>query len=384
MYSITELLFIQFMFFMILFKSKTTFLYLYNLLYYDTIYNVNKEGSIKNDETHIITKTEPKYEDKYLEKFKQMPNEFIFTNYELEQEKEEYIKIRLDYEKSRFNTINTIQEKLTKISEIKKFTLDFTNDFLIKQLITFFNIEQQYKEDPDEFDIEELYNNLTEHNTQLLKQMDEAEQMVMTDDEIHKQARDEMINTKLNNCINNYVMEYTPLGNIYMRYNNDKKSFEYFSNKSIPYRYLEPVGRKYVLTYCCKPIFIDIEEELKKAEIKFDDETKKKEENKKNNTKNIFAQFKNYNNNTSKQSTSKPIKNRTNTSTVLPPQIKANLPDVHIQTEKQILKENANRYTWEGRLTNLNLLKKIHRQKFDKNLTLSYSDFKKMLQEQQK
>jgi hypothetical protein len=49
-----------------------------------------------------------------------------------------------------------------------------------------------------------------------------------------------------------------------MRYNNEKKSIEYFSNNSIPYRYLEPVGRKYIMTYWCKPIFFDIEEELKK------------------------------------------------------------------------------------------------------------------------
>jgi hypothetical protein len=174
-----------------------------------------------------------------------------------------------------------------------------------------------------------------------------------------------------------------------MRYNNDKKSFEYFSNNSIPYRYLEPVGRKYVTTYWCKPIFVDIEEELKKAEQKLDDDKKKKEEEekrmkeeRKNNPKNILAQLKNYNKE-SKDVTMRPMKNRSNKNTVLPPQVKANLPDVNKTSEKQLLKEKANRYTWEGRLTNFCPLKKIDRKKTDKNLTMTYADFKKIQQEKQ-
>jgi hypothetical protein len=174
-----------------------------------------------------------------------------------------------------------------------------------------------------------------------------------------------------------------------MRYNNDKKSFEYFSNNSIPYRYLEPVGRKYVTTYWCKPLFVDIEEELKKAEERFEEEKKKKEEEekrveeeRKNNPRKILAQLKNYNKET-RDVTVQPMKNRSNKNSVLPPQVKANLPDVNKQSEKQLLKENANRYTWEGRLTNFCPLKKIDRKKLDKKLAMTYADFKKMQQEQQ-
>jgi hypothetical protein len=193
----------------------------------------------------------------------------------------------------------------------------------------------------------------------------------------------------LDKYIDNYVLEHTPLGNIYMRYNNDKKSFEYFSNNTIPYRYLEPVGRKYVMTYWCKPLFVDIDEELKRAEVRYDEEKKKKEEDdkkreeeRKNNPKNILAQLKNYNKDT-KEQTIRPMKNRKNN--VLPPQIQANLPDINTnkQTEKQLLKENANRYTWEGRLTNFCPLKKIDRKVLDKKLTMSYAEFKKMQQQQQ-
>ncbi len=353
---------------------------------------------INENEKKEETKPEVKYEDKYLEKFKKFPNEFSFTEDELEQENEEYIKIRVEYENNRFNTINSIQERLYKINEIQeKGNIqndgdDFTrniNEFGINALLNFFDLKEEYEEDPDDFDIEELYMDLLKEKEELLKKMDETEKMMMTEDEMRKKSRDIIINKKLDKYIDNYVLECTPLGNIYMRYNNDKKSFEYFSNNSIPYRYLEPVGRRYVITYWCKPIFIDIEEELKKAEERFDDEKKKKEEEekrmeeeRKNNPRKILAQLKNYNKET-KDVTMRPMKNRSNNNNVLPPQIKANLPEVNKPNEKQLLKENANRYTWEGRLTNFCPLKKIDRKIVDKKLAMTYADFKKMQQEQQ-
>ena len=78
-----------------------------------------------------------------------------------------------------------------------------------------------------------------------------------------------------------------------------------------------------------------------------------------------------------------PMKNRS-ANNVLPPQIKANLPNVNQHSEKQLLKEHANRYTWEGRLTTFSPLKKIDKKVLDKNLTMSYADFKRMQQERKK
>jgi hypothetical protein len=198
-------------------------------------------------------------------------------------------------------------------------------------------------------------------------------------------AHEIILNNKLDLYVNNYILEHTPLGNVYMRYNNSKKSFEYFSNNTIPYRYLEPLGRKYVMTYCCKPLFVDIEEELKKAEIKFDEEAEQKKENDKKreediaaNPKNVIARMKNYNKDTKNQLNIKPqMKNRGSSNFVLPPQIKANLPNVNQSSDKHLLKEKANRYTWEGRLSNFCPLKKIDRKLVDKNLSMTYSDFKK-------
>ena len=361
---------------------------------------VSIDNSISVDNAVLVNKkVEQKYEDKYLEKFKKFPNEFSFN--ELELEKEEYEKIKIEFEKNRADKINEIEENLNEIKSILtqggfeknndngNYT-DNINNFGINKLLHYFDLEDEYSDDPDDIDFEDLYVRLMEIKKGFDEQMTEAEKMEMTEEEMRKDARSRTIDKKLNKYIDNYVLEHTPLGNIYMRYNNDKKSFEYFSNNSIPYRYLEPVGRKYVMTYWCKPIFVDIEEELKRAEERYDEEKKKKdeeakklEEEKQNNPKKFLAmaKFKSYNKDT-KDTTIRPMKNRTNNS-VLPPQIQANLPDVNKTSEKQLLKENANRYTWEGRLTNFCPLKKIDRKVVDKKLAMTYADFKKLQQEQQ-
>jgi hypothetical protein len=175
-----------------------------------------------------------------------------------------------------------------------------------------------------------------------------------------------------------------------MRWNNSKQSFEYFSNNTIPYRYLEPVGRKYVITYWCKPLFVDIDDELKRAEERLEEEKNKKEKLKtqdiSNNNVSMVAKLKPYNKDINKFTTVSSnnivsnTKNRDKNNFSLPPQVKANLPNVNNVSEKQLLKENSNRYTWEGRLTNFCPLKKIDKKVVDKKLSLTFADFKKMQQ----
>jgi hypothetical protein len=65
---------------------------------------------------------------------------------------------------------------------------------------------------------------------------------------------------------------------------------------------------------------------------------------------------------------------------VLPPQIKANLPNVNGSSngEKHLLKENANRYTWIGRLSNFPVLKKVDRKTVDKKYAMTFADFKQI------
>jgi hypothetical protein len=63
----------------------------------------------------------------------------------------------------------------------------------------------------------------------------------------------------------------------------------------------------------------------------------------------------------------------------LPPQIRANLPNVNgSSSDTMLLKEHANRYTWEGRIANLSILKKVERKHVDKNHQMSFADFKRL------
>ena len=334
-----------------------------------------------------------------MEKFKYFSNEFYFNELELEEEQKEYERVKIETEKKRFDSISQILEKLTKINEIEenggisketdKMFTENINNFGIDKLVEYFDLEEDYDDDPDGIDFNELYMELIKEKTALNTELKEIEAKTVTNDEFKEMSRKTIINKKLDKFVDNYVLENTPMGNIYMRYNNSKGSFEYFSNNTIPYRYLEPVGRKYVMTYWCKPIFVNIEEELKRAEIKYTDDMKKKEEDEKrrqeemkNNPRNVMARMKSYNKDTKNQMASQPMKNRSSNN-VLPPQIKATIQNVNQTSEKQLLKENANRYTWEGRLTDFCPLKKINKKVVNKSLSMTYADFKRMQQEQQ-
>lgn len=342
---------------------------------------------------------EEKFEDKYLEKFKSFPNEFLFNELELEEEQTEYERIKSLTEINRTNSINDIENKLVKIKEIeensdisndrdKKFT-DNINNFGINKLLDYFDLQEEYEDDPDYIDFEELYTDIIKEKKILNTELNDIEKNTVTDNEFKEMTRKKIINKKLDNFIDNYVLENTPMGNIYMRYNNSKGSFEYFSNNTIPYRYLEPVGRKYVMTYWCKPIFVDTEEELKRSEIKYNEDLKKKEKKEKeeeekriNNPKIVLAKMKSYNKDTKNATAIRPMKNRSSNN-VLPSQIKATFQNINQTSEKKFLKENSNRYTWEGRLTDFCPLKKVNKNVVNKNLAMTYADFKRIQQEQQ-
>jgi hypothetical protein len=183
---------------------------------------------------------------------------------------------------------------------------------------------------------------------------------------------------------NSIVVEHTPLGNVAMHYDNKREAFVYYSDSVMPYRYLEVVARKYVITFHCKRVFIDMEDEINKAKAKIEEqknakkqeeedqakqqaenqELELKEEPKK---KNVFANFKTYNKNTTKDSSNKPT---TGNSTATNSDNK--------KTEDLILKENSNHYTCDGRYSNFLVLKKVDKTLVDKRLKMSFADFKKM------
>lgn len=175
----------------------------------------------------------------------------------------------------------------------------------------------------------------------------------------------------LNKCT---VIEYTPLGNVLMLYDAQNEKFVYYSDASMPYRYLETVARKYVKQYRCRPIYIDMLEEWQQLK-----ETKQQEIVAAALTattqqiagalhKPIFAKFKSYNTeagvgrvvtgaSSNNNNNPRPISTRSN----------------------EILKQQANRYSYEGKIANFSFLQKVPRTKMDHKYALSYQTFKTQL-----
>lgn len=350
------------------------------------------EEEVKNEEVkeEVNVVKEVKFEDKYLQKFKTFINEYSFTEDEKQLEKQKFDELRQTFINNKTKEIDEITRKINKLQKIVDCSsADGITDEGVQRIIKYYDIEYEYNEDPDNYMLSDLIGELSEILAESCAKLKEQEEQIITDDELKEQAYQYMLNKKLDGFINNYVIDMTPLGNIYMRYNNSKKSFEYFSNNTIPYRYLEPVGRKYVMMYFCKPLFVDIEDELKKAQDK-NDQDKKEQTEKKEKTvngqntneqgkkeKDMFAKLKSYNSNNNIDMAKMGSRN------TLPPQIKVNLPNVNTSSEDMLLKEHANRYTWEGRLANMSILKKVDRAVVDKNYSLSFADFKQ-LQKQKK
>ena len=65
------------------------------------------------------------------------------------------------------------------------------------------------------------------------------------------------------NIDRNILLETTPQGKICIKYSNEEEGFEYWSDKTIDYKYLETAARKYVNTFSYKDLYIDREKEFK-------------------------------------------------------------------------------------------------------------------------
>jgi len=334
---------------------------------------------------------EPKYEDKYLEDIRKLSKEFIFDENE-----EKLIGLKF----IEFHASLMEEEYFVKLKEIR--TKMFENT---KQLTKYESFDDDYcicDDDNDEdsylvktkkervtFLLEEQ-NNLRNKKNELKREYESDEGVEKFIKRIDELSEKFVIDERLDKLKNNFVMEKTPLGNVLMLYNNKRGSFEFYSDNTIPYRYLEPVSRKYVKIFDCRPIYCDMDEELKISEQKLEEKEKEKkeqeekkkedeEENKKNNVavvdtkKNVFAKFKSYNkeSGTGHVNIAAPPKNS----------IPNNKVTATNSNEKVLLKENANRYSYEGKLSNFNFLKKIDRKVVDKKYGITFADFKRLQEE---
>jgi hypothetical protein len=111
-----------------------------------------------------------------------------------------------------------------------------------------------------------------------------------------------------------------------------------------------------------------MEQELTAVEEKKKLESEKKEVEKEKQLeepekKSVFAKLKSYNKNTGLQSSGKPGPKPG--------------PDKNV-TDNSIVKEKANRYSYEGKMANYSFLKKVDRKVVDKQYSISFAEFKKL------
>ena len=107
-------------------------------------------------------------------------------------------------------------------------------------------------------------------------------------------------NNEKKNHNNLMVQEATPDGSVFMKYNEDNESFDYWcDNKEIKYMYLEVVARKYCVMFGCPEIYIDRGKDIQKqkqlekeAEEKAKMEREDKKEEEVDSDDDLFAKLK--------------------------------------------------------------------------------------------
>ena len=373
------------------------FFKLFSVIMSSQVINIedNDTSNSNSNSDNIVEKIEPKYEDKFLDDIRKMTNAYIFD----EKEEELYCN------KSAELFLLVQEEDKKKVIENKDKIADIGKQIKIYESEEeFCNIKYnendkdsiEDKEDYIEHSIEHSLNKgaierLTDEKVELEKILHELLNNERNMDELRLEtqakARQFVIDERLDKLKNSFVMEKTPLGNVLMLYNNKRGSFEFYSDNTIPYRYLEPVSRKYVKMFNCRPIYFDMEEELNNYEKKLEEkrileEEEKRlleEDQKKENRlepppkKKVFAKFKSYNKDagTGHVNIGAPPKN--------------SIPNTKVTenntNEKVLLKENANRYSYEGKLSNFNFLKKVDRKVVDKKYGMTFADFKRLQEE---
>ena len=351
---------------------------------------LEEEDEKKPDDTPVAIMDVPeKYEDKFLNDIRKLNKEFVLDEKEEELQRTKFDEIFLSAQKDYTKKMKDVKDRIASIERIIKY-----NDSSDEEFCTV-----KYSENPEEED-DETIKSLTEEKVVLEKALSELLNNPQDTDklrlEAHLEARKFVIDERLDKLKNSFIMEKTPLGNVLMLYNNKRGSFEFYSDNTIPYRYLETVSRKYVKTFGCRPIYCDMEEELKNYEKKLEEKEKEEKEreqlekrileekrilDEKNMTvsvvaepkKNVFAKFKSYNKEagTGHVNIAAPPKNS----------IPNNKVTETSSDEKVLLKENANRYSYEGKLSNFNFLKKVDRKIVDKKYAMTFADFKRLQEE---
>ena len=188
-------------------------------------------------------------------------------------------------------------------------------------------------------------------------------------EEFKYKFRHKVLKTFYLHLSNSFILNSTPVGNVLMKFNSEDDTFDYYSDGIVPFSCLETIALKYVIDNNCSEIYIDMEEEIEKFKQKNIDEKEKEKENEKEKEKEkpkqVFAKLKGYNQSTSMNSIKSEKKNNNN---------------IKVATEEEIkdilLKDQTNKYSFKGKISNFEFLKRIDPSLNNKKLKLSYKDFK--------
>ena len=362
-----------------------------NLINQDNQDNQDNQCALENQDDSNNRTNNPsnnkitKYEDKYIDIIRKTDKDYVFT----EDEKREIEETIQSYSSEKISSYEKQIKELTTILENTKKEIDVLLKMSNSEYLEKYSNDRYDNYDEDEENITplnkdehiihkyDLWEKLEKEIAGLEMNMNDKE-TINTESQIY--SRNKIIEKKLDKLNGCFVMESTPLGNVLMKYNKERSTFSYYSDNTIPYRYLEVVARKFVKTFHCRSLFIDMEEELKNSEKKMEEEKRRQEflnseDNRKDKTdktdktdkpnKNVFAKLKNYN---------KPS-GRVNSA----PPPKSSIPNNSVpKSDNLLLKESSNRYTYEGKLSTFNMLKKVEKKVINKKLGLTFSDFKRL------
>jgi hypothetical protein len=224
-----------------------------------------------------------------------------------------------------------------KDNEIQKVNVDvidyiynsvskFFNDVFNLIYINFFVDNNVISKDNSVCEIKKIYDNKYDDK------YDGLESIYLTEDDIGMLS-------------NKYVMEYTPVGNVVMYFDYDKKAFQYYSDFSVPYKYLECVSKKFCIMNKNK-IYREIKMDVDVNEFSIVRNSSSSLQNKSKS----FAKLKGYNN------SNPSVKN-----------------DASNQGVLKIIQKDIVRYTHLGKLCNFSFIKNT----IPKFKPVSYKDFLK-------
>uniref|UniRef100_A0A6C0HW33 Uncharacterized protein n=1 Tax=viral metagenome TaxID=1070528 RepID=A0A6C0HW33_9ZZZZ len=286
----------------------------------------------------------------------------LFFNY-IYRQAEEGSKVKI--------VMNTIIQKSTDLSIIIKPFAESFVEASEKYHKAIYGLDIDNEDDEDDEDDEESAPAPAKEPTPVPKPEIKYEDKYLN--EFHNLEMVKLSKEKLDSLKNSIIMESTPLGNALMFYDNTRETFTFYSDNTIPYRFLETIARKYVITTNSKEIYVDMSKEIEDAKNKIKEKQDQlnqpiplPEQNKK---KDVFAKLKSYNKDTDSKTSASSRPNQP-----LPQQ-----PTATANQENMVLKERANRYSYEGKIVNFSFLKKVDKKLTDKRYAMTFADFKKSL-----